>query len=921
MDDLMFPEIVQRLEHDQALDFKQRTGDRLARGKCPACGKQEAYLFKDLPLIIHCPRSNNCGEKTHLKELDAYKDFFVNMSEKYPPTEQDPNITARMYLKHGRGFDAELIDGMYKQGSLPIYDAKGNIVKYAQTVEFPLWGHYTWQRIIDQKDIQLNRGKKNHITKGLKFAGKAWQPPKQSIETNDWVFITEGILKSIALTHCKTSFSLKTIAAISSSNLPSDVIQEHQGKNVVWVIALDNDKAGINASKKWKERIESEFGERCIVALPPKGFDWDDLLKQQKESEHPSQKNTGWYKRLDENELKESMFRGALATALSHKEKLFWLFARSTSQSQFRFEFSNCLWRANKNDRKADENALSEFTYRECWANPFENLDDMKAAVYASFDFERISNCYPQFLYIEKDAITQEQYYFFKVFFTSGNPYSLIPLEGSNLQSPSAFSTALLNQSAGGTFDGNQWDLKYFRDAWFSQKINQVRSLPFVGYDKETQMWVYPFGGYYKNRLIEINDDGFIKADKVSIKTSLKSLHMQSNTDFAPDWFKDFYQSFSTHGLVMLAWWLGCLFAEQIRKEQKSWCFFELTGEQGAGKSTFIEFLWKLLGRSDYEGFDPNKSSPAGRARNFVQPSNMPVVLIEGDRDGDQGRGARKGGFDFDELKTCYNGRGFRSLGVAKRGSDTEELPFRGGIVFAQNATIDGSPALLARIVHCHVDRAHHTDKSAVAVKRIEKLDVADLAGFLHKVLTNSSTLFQNYLNHFDACYDELAKALPDVQGRLVLNHAQVYAWAKCLPAVLGSQFKEAHITEIRNHLIARARDRQERLKADHPMVAKFWEIYEAFNEPADDGKELSFDSAKPLFNHSKNLERIAINLVDFEAKAKKRGVGDGLDFSALKRLLPNSQSYPFVGQKSVLSELDGKTKYCWVFKQKQGNS
>ncbi|MCP5904682.1 ATP-binding protein, partial [Klebsiella pneumoniae] len=80
------------------------------------------------------------------------------------------------------------------------------------------------------------------------------------------------------------------------------------------------------------------------------------------------------------------------------------------------------------------------------------------------------------------------------------------------------------------------------------------------------------------------------------------------------------------------AFWLGALFAEQIRAVQKSYPFLEVVGEPGSGKSTLLEFLWRLSGRPDYEGFDPSKSTPVARARNFAQVGNLPVCLIEGDR-------------------------------------------------------------------------------------------------------------------------------------------------------------------------------------------------------------------------------------------------------------------------------------------------
>lgn len=63
-------------------------------------------------------------------------------------------------------------------------------------------------------------------------------------------------------------------------------------------------------------------------------------------------------------------------------------------------------------------------------------------------------------------------------------------------------------------------------------------------------------------------------------------------------------------GTVVLVWWLACLHAEQIRQLQKTLCFLELVGEGGSGKSTLIEFLWKLVGRIEYEGFDSPKAPP-----------------------------------------------------------------------------------------------------------------------------------------------------------------------------------------------------------------------------------------------------------------------------------------------------------------------
>src|SRR3546814_18762104 len=103
--------------------------------------------------------------------------------------------------------------------------------------------------------------------------------------------------------------------------------------------------------------------------------------------------------------------------------------------------------------------------------------------------------------------------------------------------------------------------------------------------------------------------------------------------------------------------------------------------------------MWKLVGRSKYEGFDPNKGSIAGVARNFVKVSNLPVGLIEGNREQDS-RGHRRQ-FDWTELLTLFNGRSPRVTGARTGGAETVEPPFLGSIYLMQNERIDSIPAVL----------------------------------------------------------------------------------------------------------------------------------------------------------------------------------------------------------------------------------
>jgi hypothetical protein len=900
MSDSNIPEIVRALEFDDQLSFKKKGGKFLQGGTCPSCSKKELYISRNDPWLLKCGRENNCDYSESTRS--RYPELFDSYSDRFPPTQDDPIATARAYLTENRGFNSGTVAGWYSQGLKTIWGPDNQKIKDAITVRIAMKdGHY-WERLVDRDDVKLNDNKKTDISKGCSFKNWGWQPPSQTIETGDWVFITEAIFKSIALVHADFSdleFNVKTIAAISSSNLPRDIIEANKNKNITWVLAEDNDNAGIKASKKFRDELEA-IGQKVRIALPRIGKDWDDEWRN---------------KELTSRYIKESLWRGALVCAANYKEAAFWLYAKFPSP-YMRFEFDSALYRASKDDKKSEQNELHEFMddISGCWYakdEPILPLKDLITKVTTSLNFERISNCAPRFLYIEKDGITDEQFYFFSFTFASGNPESLIPLEGAALESASSFNKALLNRTSGGTFDGTAKDLKFYRDRWFDHKASVVTSMPFVGYDKDSQAYLFPNHGYHKGRLMDVNKQGYMQAGDSKVKVGLRSIQVRKAEGQA-DFFDAFFTAFSINGMALMAWWLGTLFAEQIRAKHKSWPFMEFTGDQGAGKTTIIETLWRCVGIDDEEGFDPNKATNAGRARKLVQVSNLPVVLIEGDRNDDD-RGARKGQFDLDELKTTYNGRGFRSLGVAKRGSDTETLPFRGGICISQNATVDGSEALLSRIVHCHCTRAHHNDASTEAVKYLNTIETVYLASFLDRALRNESKILNAFDKHFKQVHAHFTKTLPAVQNRLILNHAQIAAFGLCLPIIFGDQVTENHTTNLVNHLVERASDRQTRLVSDHPLVQLFWEVYEAENDKCNsvDGHRLP-----ALFNHSLQPQStVAVSLVDFEKICHERKLAR-MDFAALRRLLPLGQSYKFLGKKAVKSAIlgDGKTCKCLVF-------
>ena len=114
--------------------------------------------------------------------------------------------------------------------------------------------------------------------------------------------------------------------------------------------------------------------------------------------------------------------------------------------------------------------------------------------------------------------------------------------------------------------------------------------------------------------------------------------------------------------------------------------------------------------------------------RTFTQVSNLPIVLIESDRETKTGNSAHVKSFDWDELKDAYNGRNVRTTGVRTGGNETYEPPFRASIVISQNNPVQASQAIMERI--CHMTFTTHGHRTLKQQGRQQQRSARDrLAG------------------------------------------------------------------------------------------------------------------------------------------------------------------------------------------------
>lgn len=880
-EDIYRLEVIDALERDTQLDFKDIGQTYLQKGVCPNCGHRTLYISRKQPFQLACNRLNECRFTEKTRERYSY--LFENLSERFPRTELDPNATADAYLQRNRGFDISKMKGWYTQERRKLEDGS-----WGDTVRFPLCDGY-WERIIDARAVAANDGNKAGIRKGMSYKGSGWIPPGQFFEKNDRVYIVEGIFHAVAL-HLA---GYKAIASISANNFPWDIIDANKGKLITWIIALDNDKAGREVLPKYLAgfRKTSEIG---WVALGEAGRDWDDVYRDGQ---------------LDTAYMEEAEYQGRLFVAKSPVDKAYVMHTKRP-RPFYLLEFGNCLYaaRVNAGELQRALDGEERGSYK----------DDFKK--HTSVD--QVANCVPRFEYIERDAITGEQRYFFRFDFPNARLNCTEPLPPSAITEPRGFTKALLERTPGGMFEGGERVLAMLKSEWL-RNPSTVRTLPFIGYDETTAAYCYPAFGVHKGRELLTNEHGFIELKGEGLKTSTRSYPIVRGGDFDPSWFPDFRAVFGLDGLAALAWWLGSLFAQQIRSKQASWCFLELTGSAGAGKSTLLRFLWKLFGRRNEEGIKPSGSgaSAIGLLRALASVSNMPVVLLESDKEVTDAMGRTTVvQYNWDEIKQLFDHEAkLRVTGVKSGNSDTEALIFRGSVCISQNTNVDGSEAIITRIVYLHLTTEHHRDELEPLANRLKEMEVEDLAGCLRAFLCQESAWLQRYFEAYPI-YKQRFQAIPEVKhSRIVQCHAQVMAAAKASQA-LFPDWSDRDLELLAKHLEGRALERQQRCSAENKIAAQFWQIYHFLNEDVvtiadSDGKR---EEIRETLNHSADKELIAINIEHFQQACRAAGQ-EVLLATLLRRHLPQSTTHKFLEIRKVRSRIEKRPLNCLVF-SKRGN-
>lgn len=902
MDKAVRLEVLSRLERNYGLQQMKGT-PYMRKGTCPACGKKELYSRSDEPWFIKCGRESKCGEQWHVKEL--FEDLFDDWSKRSPATDAEPNRTADDYLSFARGFDLSLIKGTYTQENY--WDRDLGIG--SATVRFALEQGGYWERLIDRPH-RFGK-KKARFATGKSPKGYWWCPPGVDLLAVKELWIVEGIFDAIALLH----HGIVAVSAMSSGAFPAeslkDLARQRGGKLPRLVWALDNEPGAHRYTHKHVTMAAALGYESSAAQIPQhdRKVDWNDLHQRWQFIDNAEQ-------RIEQRErdLKAARYHGALLLAESAAEKGALMY-EWRERHEFHFAFENRLYWF-KMDLEKFNKAMQQLEESERIED--RQLTDKQRrdkALRQCGAVSEIANCYPRALYFQRNELTDESWYYFRVDFPHDEPTVRNTFTGAQVAAASEFKKRLLGMAAGAVFTGSGAQLdKIMREQLFGLKT--VQTLDYVGYSKEHGCWVFGDLAVRGGVVEKVNAEDYFEFKKLRLKTLQKSIRMEINAeghDYRTEWLDWLWLCFGAQGLIALVYWFGSLFAEQIRAEFQSFPFLEVTGEAGAGKSTLLMFLWKLLGRQDEEGDDPLKMTKAGLRRWQSQTSGMPLVVLEADRSGEEGGLVKS--FDFDQFKPLYNGRGLGLTGVKNASTDTNAPPFRAALVFSQNATVAASEAILTRIIKLHFVRPNVTSASRAAADNLNHLQAMDVSHFLLLATKAEQQVLEVFRKQVKE-HEITLRAIREIRiERIIKNHAQLLALLDALRLILPITDEQHRATQ--QELIAMAVERQGSVNSDPEEVRTFWDVY--------DYLESLGDSA--VVNHSKKPDVIAINLNEFAERAAEHKQKLA-DVATLRGLLKNSRSRPCIDinravDSAVRTAYNARnplaprcpTVKCWMFK------
>ena len=386
------------------------------------------------------------------------------------------------------------------------------------------------------------------------------------------------------------------------------------------------------------------------------------------------------------------------------------------------------------------------------------------------------------------------------------------------------------------------------------------------------------------------------KNSKIKVIANARKNKFKISKSF--DWsvFNTLVDAWGWEGYCVSAMWFMSLFCEQIGQALSWFPFLSIYGPPNTGKSTLIIWLWKLLGR-DFEGIQAtNNFTEKYIGRNLALFSSIPTVIKEINNANTK--------FDTETLLPAFDRDSVIGRAQKTNGLETNEYPFKTALFYVQNEEPFISRQLKSRVISLHFcnKRFNLQNKTSLdASRRIKDMNINEVSGFRHVVLSSHKLYVQQILSSYRDLLDQFISI--SETSRVAQNYALL--WSGC--NVLGQHIERwVDIREACFEYLKKSINEKEiHLLEDDFIVKRFFEVLD------------SLVTSGRLQNHAppmKHSVEIRFTWTQFTVLAGKEDGQNDLfrDVPGLQKALKGTAR--FIRYDSMHSHIDGRNQQLWAF-------
>lgn len=755
--------------------------------KCPFCGsgkgtnQSPAFSIKAKNNFFKCFScgtggstidfviSLNSGWNEH-KAIKYLQEEYLGIREIFQPSlhntasafdkmlyaiKSNPIKKASDYL-NSRGIDAEsLPHGSYW------YDSHSDAIVFTDSDN----------RLINRRMINPEKGKpkaKNNGTLNESIYDKVFFPDF------DVVFIQEGVINALSMV------GYSSIALFSTENKIKNakVLQKYvQGKRVV--LAMDNDDAGNKCAAYYKDFILSNrFNIQSLrrLVLPDKK-DANDLLQ----------------------------------------EKTLISFLQNTDNYQL-------LWEdivtkpipIDSKDKQADNEEYYFFMESGCY--------HMKETIKGKPIVKKLSNFLMESVYHLMDG-TKESTRLVKFQRNTGET-TVSEILSSELNLDRFKKVIRSISSRGLTFFGNTQQLDHILTYMYDREKNAI-AINQLGYQHEYNAYCFADAVItqdntlvYPDKLGIVSHDGaslylppfaYTNLSDKSYSSQRKFTYKAGNINFNT-WSDLIYKAYGINGAIGISFIILALYRDYILELTGFFPFLFLFGDQGAGKSNFVNFFLHLFGEPNH-GISLLNSTDKGFSRSLTQRSNALYYLKEYTNAIDKKT--------VDVFKTGYDGELYT---MAQKSNDnkTTTLEISSACMVDGNELPTSEAALFARMIVLHFEDNKFSEETTDAYKTLLKEKEQGFCNVTRELLKHRYLLETTFKKEFNGIFQEIKTQLA---SEIQLADRQIRHIALLLAPVklLQDKFTFPFDFETYKESVIENMKKQDEMASDLKDVSIFW--------------------------------------------------------------------------------------------------